>query len=266
MSEQTNNFKEALNLLNSISEEHLTHKVRVLSLGKEINIKQLKTKQQKTILNTALGSMSSVLKLNFNQDLYKILLENCESKEIVDSLTLFDRMYIILALRSHMSDMISVTEEEETEDFSLNEILSSFEDYVHPSSETVKIEKNNLIIELEVDVPNFKLEMEYLSAMPSFKNKDSEENSFKNIVSETYIYEISKFIKNIKIGGKDLGYNTMGVNQKYSIVENLPASAAQAILLKINEWKRELNKKLTVTFKSGAISVIESDVNLLLSN
>jgi hypothetical protein len=266
MVDQTNNFKDAINLLDNFSQEHLIFETQLLSTGETIRLKHLKTKQQKNILNAAIEASSELYKFTFPKDVYNILLENCENRDLVNSFSSLDRQYLTLILRSHVSDSISLTEENETQTFSLKEIISKFEDFKHPSTEVINLLQNNIEVEVEVAVPSFKLEIDYINALPNFEVKESEKETLKTLITETYIYEISKYIKEIKIGGKDLNYSGLGINQKYTITEKLPVNIAQMVIAKISKWKNLINERLTVTFKSGNTRIIEPDALMFLTN
>jgi hypothetical protein len=266
MADQTNNFKDALNLLDNFSQEHLISETKLLSTGEKIKLKHLKTKQQKSILNAAIEASSELYKFTFPRDMYNILIENCGDKDLVNSFSSLDRQYLTLISRSHVSDTITLTEGDETETFSLNEIISKFDDFKHPTPEVFNILQNNIEVEVEVVIPSFKLEIDYINALPNFEVKESEKETLKTLITETYIYEISKHIKSIKIGGNDLNYSDLGVNQKYSIIEKLPVNIAQMVITKISKWKNLISEKLTVTFKSGTTRTLEPDALMFLTS
>lgn len=266
MVDQTNNFKDAVSLLDNFSQEYLIFETKLLSNGEIIRLKHLKTKQQKSILNAAIEASSELYKFSFPKDIYNILLENCESKDLVNSFSSLDRQYLTLILRSHVSDTITLTQENESQTFSLKEMISKFEDFEHPTPETINLLQNNIEVEVEVGVPSFKLEIDYINALPSFETKESEKETLKALITETYIYEISKYIREIKIDGKNLNYSSLGINQKYTITEKLPVNIAQMVIVKISKWKNLINKLLTVTFKSGNTRVVEPDALMFLTN
>ena len=148
----------------------------------------------------------------------------------------------------------------------MSSLVSSFEEIDINDTEEISVTKNNLKINLILKFPSIKKEVDYFNALPDFETKKSDTETLKNLVSEAYIFETSKFIHSVIIDDKDLSFDKLTVNQKYQFVEKLPAIVVQKVLEKISVWKNTLDKILTVTSSTGVEKVLEPDALLFLSN
>jgi hypothetical protein len=175
-------------------------------------------------------------------------------------------------MRNQISNKLKVTftdkktKEETQEDVDLSSLVSSFEEIDINDTEEISVTKNNLKINLILKFPSIKKEVDYFNALPDFETKKSDTETLKNLVSEAYIFETSKFIHSVIIDDKDLSFDKLTVNQKYQFVEKLPAIVVQKVLEKISVWKNTLDKILTVTSSTGVEKVLEPDALLFLSN
>lgn len=268
MSEETIlNFNDAINALNSASE---TFKVDVWvpSKQKYISFKEIDAKQQKGILSAAIDN--SVYNSDFISVFYNILKDNIlnEDKDIVDSLTVADRSFIAISLRSQISDELTVKfSEEKSEKVKIKDILSLFGNYNTPEKETIIVKNDTVSILLDITLPTFINELDYEEQFSKEYKKIENLNSTKDLqllVSEAFIGETSKYITSLTVNGSVVEFSTLTFNQKIRIVEKLPSGLIQKILEKISIWKKDIDSYLTV--KSGEESkVISIDSLLFLS-
>lgn len=269
MSEEIKNisFNDALNMLDSVSKESFVTDAWVPSLNRSVKIKEITAKQQKTILESAIDS--AVSKSTFGKVFFDIITANClEDKNIVENLTIADKASIAFVMRSQISNTIKVIFKEDPKvesKISLDNILSKFSEYVHPTSEILEVSKNGVNISTEISLPTISDEFKFDSFLYGKKAKEDQVEEAKEIITSAFLGEAAKYIKEITIDGTPLGYSGLGIAQKLMFVEKLSATLVQKILEKIIAWKSDLDKIYTVNHE-GIDKVIEIDNLLFLSN
>jgi hypothetical protein len=265
MSENTSlSFVDALKLLENHTSVNFTSNVWIPSLQKEVQIKTLTAKQQKKLLNSAIDSTSSVNKSFIVKAVYEVLLENLQlDTDDVKKLTYIDRMFLMLVLKQQITDLIKVEFDSGKEvEITILSLIEGFKELSHPQAETILIDRNSVSISISVSPPSIKSEVDYLDAQPSLTVKESETETLKEVVSEAYIYETSKYIESVTIDGQDLNYKTLGINQRCALVEKLPALILQKILEIVTKWKAPIDKIFTIESENKEIKVL--DINNLL--
>lgn len=269
MSEEIKNisFNDALNMLDSVSKESFVTDAWVPSLNRNVKIKEITAKQQKTILESAIDS--AVSKSTFGKVFFDIICSNClEDKKVIENLTIADKASIAFTMRAQISDSIKVTFKEDPKIESkifLDTILSKFATYVHPVNETLEVSKNGVKISTEISLPTISDEFKFDSFLYGKKVKEDQVEEVKDIITNAFLGEAAKYIKEIIIDDTPLGYSSLGITQKLMFVEKLSATLVQKILEKVIVWKNDLDKIYTVNHE-GIDKVIEMDSLLFLSN
>lgn len=261
-------FDDALSVLEEYSKETFVSDLYVPSLERNFRLKEITAKQQKKIISSVVDSSASGYKAHFIPVFLEILKENCsESKDVLENLTLIDRQFLTISLKSAINEKVNIDfEDGVTESVSLLPVLQKMKSYKHPKETLKLIEKNSLLIEIGLKVPTLKLELEYFNQMPELKKEVSDTETMKKVLSEAYIYETSKYISSLKIDNKDLGFDVLNVGQKYLILEKLPATIVQIVLNQITEWKLQTDKVIEVTSSNGRTKTLETDGSLFVSN
>lgn len=243
-----NDFENSLKLLETISETFVVD-IWIPSIKNYLKFKEIDAKQQKNILNASMKS--SVYNTEFIKEFYKILNENLVDKtqiEFLNNLSIFDKAFIILALKSKISDSYEVMFDEKNDikkDIMISDICAKSNNYEHPEKESISL--NNILVDIQL--PTIQNEFEYeLELHKSDKKlediKDRED--IQNIVTDAFIGETSKYIKNISINELDLNFNSFSFMEKIKIVERLPSGLIQKILEKVSVWKKNLDTFLTI--------------------
>jgi hypothetical protein len=260
------NFDQALDLLSTYTKEIFINNVWVPSIREYISVNELTSKQQKNLLSAAIDSNAEGYKPFFTKIFYQILLENCQTtKEVVDNFTYYDRLAIAIAMRKHISKELNVEfSADKSEVVDLSDLVENLKNFKHPSLTTLKIEKNGVSILIQVEVPTIKKEVEYFDNIPSLK-KESTSEILKQAISEAYVAEVSKYIKEIEIQGVNLSFNDLKTKQKILVLEKLPSTILQTVLKEISAWKEDLNEFFTVESTSGDKKLIDIDTTLFLS-
>jgi hypothetical protein len=261
------NFNDAINALNSVSNSFKIE-VWIPSIQNNVSFKEIDAKQQKAILGAAIDN--SVYAQEFNNTFYDILKENIlnEDKSIVDSFTISDKAFIAIALRSQISDDLSVKfDDDSVVKVSLQNFIDVSKKYISPSVETIEIKNDSVTLNVEISIPTVKTELEYDENFKKLNkniNDIKTEKEIKTIVTDAFISETSKYIKSVKVNDSKFDFATLTVNQKIQVVEKLPSGLIQKILEKLSDWKKDIDKVLTVN-NGDQIKVISIDSLLFLS-
>jgi hypothetical protein len=269
MSTQTSIFQDTLNILNTYSEENFIKDLYVPSLERSVRLKEINAGQQKRILNTVIETTSNQdLRPHFTKYFYEFLLENClEPKEVIDNFTFIDRLFLVVGARQQISDSIKISFEGEEEEVSLSGVLENLLEYKHPKPETIILNKG-VLINVKVFPVNIKTEVDYFEATPNYTKDKKIENVevIKKLLTESYIFETSKYITDIFIDNRSLNFSELGINQKCTVLEKLPVAVIQKTLDKISSWKTQTDKVLTVKSSKKLEKTLDIDASLFLSN
>jgi hypothetical protein len=261
-------FKDALNALDTVSKDSFISEVWIPSLNRSVTVKEINARQQKNLLEAAIDS--SVYKTTFSKAFYDIITSNVsEPKEILDTLTIADKIALAVALRSQISPTIKVEFEDgdTTEDISLKIITDKIKHYVTPLEESFEVVKNGVSISVNVILPTIHSEVQFDTFLLKNKKKTDDTEEVKTIITDAFLGETSKYIKNVSIDGEDLNYSSFSIHQKIQFVEKLPAAVIQKILDIIAKWKKELETLITVKASTGDYTkLLEVDSLLFLTN
>jgi len=263
------NFNDALNTL-EVFKELCVAKVWLPTLQKEILVKELSAKQQKTLLSSAVESASE-FKSYFIKNLLDILLQNIsEPASVVNSLTFIDYVSIVIALKKQSTEVVTISFEKNgeilEEKISLNPVSEKLSSIKIPIPEQVISKKDDIEILIQPKVPTILDDVTFFDHLPTVKKQEDKTENLKQIIAETYMFESAKCIKDVFVADKDLGYDKLTVKQKYTLVERLPAFVIQSLLTQYASWKNEINKALMVTSSTGASKQLDIDSILFLTS
>jgi hypothetical protein len=257
-------FEDALKALDSASD---LFKIDVFIPSKQrtLSFKEIDAKQQKTLLNVAIDD--NVYGSDFNKAFYAILKSNIltENPSIIDELSIADRSFIGISLRSQISPDINIKFTDEiSEKINLNDLISKFRTYKLPNSENLEVKNDNVTLSVSISLPNLRKELDYNEEFFKDYKKSNNNDDIKKVISEAFIGEISKYINSVKLNENTFNFETLSTNQKLRIVEKLPSGLIQKILNKISDWKKDIDDVLTVSSGENT-KVISVDSLLFLS-
>lgn len=213
-----------------------------------VDFKPVTMTQQKSLLKHAidgpLGAISILKELN------EIILANNTTSQ---PLKVIDKYLILLQLRKHsLGNMVNVN----GKSYDLTELPNH--DIFKTTKLTETIAHEGFIINL--GIPSLQADTEYLTKILNAISKMGSDNA-KESITLMYLYEIAKFITSIEIAGDVLLFDTISLNDRINIVEQLPLSINTKILSYINSV-RDIENKL-ITFSDKTIVPINT---LFLSN
>lgn len=261
-------FKDALNVLDTITKDTFISDVWVPSLNRTVSVKEINAKQQKDLLEAAIDS--SVYKTSFAKAFYDIISANiAEPKEVIDGLNLADKISLSVSLRNQISSTLKVEfgEDKESENIPLSIIIEKVKGYLVPTPETFEIVKNGISVSVTASIPTILSDVQFETFLLKNKKKTEDAEEIKTIITDAFLGETSKYIKSLSIDGTDLNYSSFSVYQKIQFVEKLPGTIVQQILNIVTKWKKELEDLITVKSSNGeSTKVLELDSLLFLNN
>lgn len=248
------NFDKALQAVEEISDSFKVS-IWISSKQKSYDFKEIDAKQQKSLLSNAINS--SVYNTTFIKSFYKIMEENFSDKENISDLkefTIFDKSAIAITLKYQISEETNVIFDEEKDSIkrvNLKNIIEKLKDFQTPSNEIIDLQNDKFNIKLEISVPTIGKELEYEEEIHK-KEKNVEDiknkQDIQKIVSDAFVGETSKYIKNIWLNEENIGFDTFDFSKKIKIVEKLPSGLIQKILQIVSNWKKVIDETLTVEF------------------
>ena len=258
---------QALRILDNVSKEFFITEAWIPSLKRTVKIQEITAKQQKSIIESAIDSVVS--KSTFTKVFYNIVESNClEDKAVIEAFTVADKASIAFSMRKQISNTIKVVLDEDSKielEVSLDEIISKFSSYDHPENQIIKFEKNGVIIEVIVGLPLFSTESAFDAIIYGKEKSENQVEEIKNLVTNAFLGETAKYIKEIKVGEQSLNYTSLHNQQKILVVEKFPAALVQKILEKIVLFKKDL-ETLSTVIKDELTKTIEVDNLLFLTN
>ena len=260
------NFNETLTTLDKISKESFIIEVWIPSKKTFVKLKELTAKQQKLIIESVIDSEGKNI---FSKAFYQIIKENwLDDISILDDLTVIDKVSIAFFIRKELSNTISVDLSEDpaiVKSFDLLPIIKEIEVYNHPENKKFKYEKNSVSVEVETHIPSFKEEADFdYYVLNSLKKEDKSED-IKNIMITSFISELAKYIKEIKVNENFMDYSNLNILQKIEVAEKLPAGLVRNIFEEIYKIKIDLEKIYTIHYEDMS-KIIEINGLLFLVN
>jgi hypothetical protein len=246
-----------LDQLNSFSLE-------IPSIQKEVSFKQLSTEQLKGILKTVVDS--PIYNSQFITTFNKIIKDNCISENIdTDQFNVYDKILILFKTRiESLSEeyTINFTEEEQkqyslppSQTINLKEHFNKFLSKKYQfSSCTIEHNSIKVVCQLPSLLTENKLEQE-LHKNIKIEVESTEE--LREIVGETFINELTKYIGSLSIGDTSENLLNLTFKNRVKIVEQLPTTLINKVLKYIESYREKVKELISITF-----SGLEKDISL----
>lgn len=255
--------KSILDALKELDQQN-TFALEIPSLQKKVSFKQLSTEQLKSILKTVVDS--PIYNSQFITTINKIIKENCVSENInIEQFTIYDKILILFKTRLESLSKeytFNFTNEEQKQyslspshAINLEEHFESFlnKKYIFPSS-IIEIANCKVVCQLPNLLTENKLESE-LHKNVKIEVETTEE--LREIVGETFINELTKYIGSLSIGDTTENLNNLSFKNRIKIVEQLPTTIINGVLKYIENYREKI-KELTQMNFSG----LEKDITL----
>jgi len=244
MSESTN--KEFYDLLNSVTSTETFS--LTLTDSKEYTFKQLTTSHLKDLIKTVVDS--PLTQVVFNNTISRIMKESLVSEGVdASSFNVIDRLLFTLETRiKSISSSITLTNESATEVVDLQSVKQKLVDSLQSNSTLfADSSTSNEQVQVTFGVPIIRIETQLNDEL--YKNASLEvqnQEELRKILGETFINEIAKSIKTIKVQDKELDLSSVTFKSRLKTVESLPASLINAVISYIEQYRKVVDDSLLV--------------------
>jgi len=234
----------------------LKYNVYIPSLDKEVTFKQLTTEQLKQILQTAINN--TIYNTDFILTINNIIKQNCLDADIdTNTFTIFDKLFFIFKTKIECisPEYSFVFTDDEINEYSLENdiynanIVDHFDAFrsIKPPLEKEFV-NNGIKIKCALPTLNIESKLEEELHNNSVSVNALTEQEMQNIIGETFINELAKFIVNVSINDTLYDLSTLSFKDKTSIIEKIPVSVINDIIKYIESYKNIIDKLLSYTF------------------
>lgn len=254
MSNQTK--LELNNILGMIDSNTYTYEVYIPSLRRNVMFKELNTSQQKRLIKSLVDS--PIYNTQFNFAIYNIIKENCAESIDINQLTLLDKLFICIVMRSYsIGDALelSITHDgqELRRGISLAKIIENIKpQLINIESKTFTDEKGVLSINCNIPTieTEYKLETELREKMEKANIENME--ALRETIGNAFIIELAKYCTDLSIknGSQvvDIHLNNLTFENRMTLLERLPIKLVEKVINRISEIKAELDKVTLIRF------------------
>lgn len=198
---------------------------------KDYELEPLTLKQQKDILEKTMSSNLSVL--FFNNILYNIIKENTSAD--LTELDTIDRVSIALSFRERINNEYEINGKEVL----ISDIIEKNRQKYTTKSKTITVDNYKFYLK----PPNIIKDNDINKILINkYKNKD-EEKYMNSLISDLYVYELSKFIVKMDINDHEFDFEN-NINDGISILKEIDSSVFKKVFEYISEI-RDIEFKLT---------------------
>lgn len=264
-------IKDILSALKSL-DETTGFDVFIPSLQKEVKFKQLTTEQLKRILKSVVDS--PVYNTEFTLSFNDIVKENCLDADVSPlKFTTYDKLFILLKTRIESISSnynYNFTKEEKEENnikeekilIDLNDIYQiAIKNNVTFTEELIEQDQCSVKCNLPTLLCENKLEKE-LHKNVKIEVESPEE--LRNIIGETFVNEVAKFISNVKVSDQSIDLTAIDFKNRIKVVEQLPTTLINKVIKYIEGYRNNTKKVLshTIFVKNQQDQVITLDKEL----
>jgi len=210
-------------------------------------VKELSTLQQKNILGTVTND--TIYNTEFLETLAQIFKDNFNPSISSNNISYCARIYYTILLRSFISTTITLQSDNgESVTINLNHVLDKLKqisELLNSSKAPLTESKyDNLHLSCHINLPRLVDEIEAEKEISSIIKSNIKKDELKNIITNSFTGELVKYVHDLKINGEVCGYDESNYKGKWSIIEKLPASFIQQILIQINKIKSPVDECL----------------------
>lgn len=245
------NIQNVLQILKELDKSN-SFEVYLPSLQRTASFKQLNTEQLKQILKASIDS--PIYKTQFTLTVNKLIKENILDETInINELNIFDKLLFLLKTRIESiapTYTFYFTEDEISENslpqqsFTIN-LSDIYNNFVNTKPSYTKNSYKNNNYEVVADLPNILTEDRLEKELhENVKLQVTSTDELRNTIGETFINEITKYIRELKINEQIVDLNQYSFKDRIKIVEQLTAISINQILKYIEDYKALVNPLL----------------------
>lgn len=231
--------------------------VLIPSLKKEIKFKHLSTEQLKSLLKTVVDS--PIYNSQFTTTFNRIISENCLDTSVdVKTFTIYDKLFVLFKTRieSVSLDYSFEFSDEEIKEHSLVlddtkkkviDLSDHFIKFAKKQYEFLPETISHGTCSIVCDLPS--IETENRLERELHKNVKIEVESpeeLREIVGETFINEITKYVAKIVTEKNTIDFSTLDFKSRIKIIEQLPTNIINKVIKFIENYRNKTKELITV--------------------
>lgn len=242
------NFNDIVSILDSLNQESALS-FYLPSLKREVKFKSISTGQQKTLLKASVDN--PVFQTRFIIAVYNIIIENCQEKEIVNSLNIIDVLSILLQYRvSLYGSKFIVKNNDKNIHVELQTCIDRIKTITLPEAGKFEDGPISIVVGLPTLLDQYQLEKQVREKSLSDKDLINLNNiNIGDTIGDAFIGEVSKYIKDITIVKEgnpySLNYKDLSFNKKFAVLEKIPTATVKQLLtyiVKVTALQREITQ------------------------
>lgn len=234
--------KEFLELLSSVLKNQ-TFDV-TLTNGKVEKFRPLSTAQLKNLIKTIVDT--SVTQIQFNSAVTSVMRECYAGSDLkaVDGFNVIDKVCFLIETRiQSVSPTITIGANK----ISLQEVKTKLLSAIEANKQILA--DHDIVSEgvtLTIGVPTIKTEHQVDEEI--YKNLTlnvEDQEQVRKMLGEAFVIELTKTVKKITIGDKELDLASLFFKERQKVVEELPASVIQEVINYVESYKKVINTSIT---------------------
>jgi hypothetical protein len=267
-------LKDVLGLIDRANES-FCYEVWVPSLKKNIMFREINTSQQKRLIKAIIDS--PLYNTEFIYVLKQVIDENCaDTSVITDKLTIIDKMFIAIAMRStSVSDLlefqIPVAEGKTVQrGISLIELIKKTKENVTiPESLNITDEKG--IFTIECSIPTIATEYNFEKEVRGKMTQNNPETpeQIREVIGDMFMAELVKYINTLTIKVNDtinkIDFNSLDFINRIKLTEKLPVKVVEKLVEFGEKVRNEIDKIVVIKFDQeidGKVQTIERRLSI----
>lgn len=242
---ETHNVQDILNLLKELDQTN-SFNVYLPSLQKTGSFKHLNTEQFKRLLKTVIDS--PIYNTQFITTVNAIIKENILDESIdVSMLTIFDKLLFLIKTRIEcVSPTYNFTfTDEEISNYKLSQTTHTVNLAEHYNTfiqtQPIYLSQEYALTDYNIvcDVPTIETENKLEKELhKNIKIEITTPEELRTTLGDTFINEISKYIRQIKIKDVEVNFDNMPFKNRIKIVEQLPTTIINKVLRFVEGYKK----------------------------
>jgi hypothetical protein len=254
--------KEFFNLISTLANEQTFS--TTLTDNETYSFRQLNTFQLKELVKAVVDS--PLTQSLFNTTISKIfrdsLVKEDDSKQY--SFTILDRLIFVLENRIHsISQFLKQETDNKTTTIDLVEVVEKLRTLINSSSEQLKDSMfTEGTISILYGVPSIdsdeRMNKEvYKDIKPDVENTEE----LRKLLGEAFVNEITKAVKGIQIGDKQINFDSLDFKTRVKMIESLPANLIKKVINFVEFYKElienslQISKDVSVTIDGSLFSL-----------
>jgi hypothetical protein len=223
------NIDSFLSTLNTLSEKN-SFEVYIPSLKRNVLFKPITTGQQRSLYLCI--SDNSLFRTKFISTTFQIIKDNCTEPNLLQKLTVIDRIAILLAFRKNTLGTDIIVEKDDVQystNFESN--LELVKTISLPENKTINVKGIQIDLQVPLVLDQYGIEKELREGLATSM-------PLNEAIEESILNEVCKMVGEIYIDSNKVNYNSFSYKERLQILEKLPAE----FIFEVQNFAETVNK------------------------